>query len=59
MAPPKRPIWPSDDQVREHEGDRAFTGDGRKVTGSEHVGGIAPDSDPEHPTPGTPQRPRR
>jgi hypothetical protein len=49
MSEPKRPIWPSDDQVREQEDDRVFTDDGRKVTGSEHVGGMAPDTDPEGP----------
>ena len=51
MTPPKRPIWPSDDQVYERERDREFTDDGRKVNDSEHVGGIAPDADPEPPPP--------
>jgi hypothetical protein len=51
MTRHKQPIWPSDDQVREHEGDQAFTEDGRKLTGSERVGGMAPDTDPESPAP--------
>jgi hypothetical protein len=46
------PKWPSDDQVREPEGE-VFTDDGRKRQESDRVGGLAPDSDPE------PQRPRR
>lgn len=50
MARVTQPIWPSDDQIREQEGDRAFTKDGRKVRDSERVGGMAPDIDPEHPT---------
>jgi hypothetical protein len=45
--PPQRPIWPSDDQVRESQGDRELTEDGRKVNDSERVGGITPDTDPE------------
>ena len=56
--PTKRPIWPSDDQIREQEGDHAFTEDGRKVSGSDRVGGMAPDADPERPPPPT-RRPRR
>jgi hypothetical protein len=53
MSRSKRPpTWPSDDQVREQEGDDEFTDDGRKVTESERVGGMAPDTDdasePDH-----------
>ena len=48
----------SDDQVREPGGDRAFTEDGRKVTDSERVGGMAPDADPERPAPSTGRAPR-
>jgi hypothetical protein len=55
MTPAKRPIWPNDDQVRERE-DREFTDDGRKLTESERVGGMAPDADPEAPPP-APRRP--
>lgn len=52
MARPRqRPIWPSDDQVREQEDDHAFSADGRKVRDSERVGGMAPDADPEPPSP--------
>jgi len=53
MARPReRPIWPSDDQLREQEGDHVFADDGRKVRASERVGGMAPDIDPESPPPG-------
>jgi hypothetical protein len=62
MARPRqrqRPIWPSDDQVRDPEGNREFTEDGRKVTDSERVGGMTPDADPEPPAPHTgPRAPR-
>jgi hypothetical protein len=51
----QRPIWPSDDQVHEREGDREFTDDGRKVNESERVGGMAPDADPDPQAP----RPRK
>ena len=53
MARSKTSSWPSDDEVREHEGDHAFTDDGRKVRNSERVGGMAPDADPEHQPPKT------
>jgi hypothetical protein len=56
MAPKQRPLWPSDDQVHEMDGDREFTDDGRKVNESERVGGMAPDSDPE---PRAPRKPAR
>jgi hypothetical protein len=49
MASPKRPRWPSDDQVRELDGDREFTDDGRKLNSQEHVGATTPDADPERP----------
>lgn len=52
MTRPRRPVWPSDDQVRERDGDRDFTDDGRKLIGSERVGGMAPDADPDPPAPG-------
>jgi hypothetical protein len=59
MTPAKRPpTWPSDDQVRELDGDETFTDDGRKLHESERVGGMAPDADPEQPRP-RPVRPRR
>jgi hypothetical protein len=46
MSRSKRPpTWPSDDQVRELEGNDEFTEDGRKVAESERVGVMAPDSD--------------
>jgi hypothetical protein len=51
MTPPKRPLWPSDDQVREVEIEREFTDDGRKINESERVGGMAPDADPDAPPP--------
>jgi hypothetical protein len=57
MPPPKHPHWPSDDQVREQANDREFTDDGRKLTESGRVGGLAPDADPEPPH--GPHRPRR
>jgi hypothetical protein len=48
MPRPKKPSsWPSDDQVRELEGDDELTDDGRKATQSGRVGGMAPDVDPE------------
>jgi hypothetical protein len=58
------PTWPSDDQVRELEGDQEFTDDGRKVSDSERVGGMAPDADsgaePEpDPAPKRPRQPSR
>lgn len=49
MTTPKRPVWPSDDQLRERPGDQEFTGDGRKTTDADHVGETTPDADPEHP----------
>jgi hypothetical protein len=56
MADPKaRPLWPSDDQVRE-PADQEFTDDGRKLNDAERVGGLAPDADPEQPV-RRPQRP--
>jgi hypothetical protein len=52
MAPTKKPpIWPSDDQVREQDGNDALTDDGRKLQEAEHVGANAPDADPERPPP--------
>lgn len=51
----KPPTWPSDDQIRELEGDREFTDDGRKLNDSERVGGLAPDADPDR----LPVQPRR
>jgi hypothetical protein len=46
MSRSKRPpTWPSDDQVRELEGNQEFTDDGRKVSESERVGRMAPDAD--------------
>lgn len=56
--PNKRPVWPTDDQVRELEGDRELTDDGRKVDNSEHVGAAAPDADPD-PKPEAPPKPAR
>ncbi|HEU4730427.1 MAG TPA: hypothetical protein VFT22_21160 [Kofleriaceae bacterium] len=35
--------------MRELEGDHELTGDGRKVTDREHVGGSAPDADDGDP----------
>jgi hypothetical protein len=55
MPPPKqRPAWPSDDQVRELDREDEFAGDGRKLQDCEHVGGMAPDADPDC----EPERPR-
>jgi hypothetical protein len=51
------PTWPSDDQVRELEGSDRFTDDGRKVTESERVGGMSPDSDAETEPASRPKRP--
>jgi hypothetical protein len=51
MTQPRRPFWPSDDQVRDQQADDEFTGDGRKLTGSDRVGGMAPDADPERAPP--------
>jgi len=46
MSRSKRPsTWPSDDQVRELEGNDEFTDDGRKNADSDHVGVMAPDAD--------------
>ena len=52
-------IWPSDDKVRELEGDREFADDGRKVNESGRVGGMAPDTDPEQEVPSTRKTARR
>jgi hypothetical protein len=41
-----RSVWPSDDQLRELDDDQQFTDDGRKATEADHVGGMAPDTDP-------------
>lgn len=57
MTPPKQPIWPSDDQLREQKDDQEFTPGGRKVTDAEHVGGISPDADDTDPE-RLPPRPR-
>jgi hypothetical protein len=51
MPQPTRPLWPSDDQVREQQADDEFTGDGRKRIASDRVGGMAPDADPERAPP--------
>lgn len=56
MARFTRPIWLPDDQVSEQNNDQAFTGDGRKVEDSDRVGGMAPDADPEHPSPNSLRR---
>jgi hypothetical protein len=58
MVPPKHARWPSDDHLREQRNDDEFTGDGRKLIGSDRVGGLAPDADPE-PPPASSRRPRR
>ena len=58
MTQPKRPIWPSDDQLREQKDGEVFTPGGRKVIDSEHVGGMAPDTDPERPPPSRPREGR-
>jgi hypothetical protein len=59
MSRSKRPpTWPSDDQVRELEGDAEFTDDGRKAAESERVGGMAPDSDGDTEPDGRAKRPR-
>jgi hypothetical protein len=55
MTQPRRPHWPSDDQVREQRDHEEFTGDGRKLIESPRVGGLAPDADPEGP-PASPRR---
>jgi hypothetical protein len=54
----KRPLWPTDDQVRELEGDRELTDDGRKVDNANQVGVTAPDADPE-PVPPAPRKTAR
>lgn len=53
MTSPTRPHWPSDDQLREQHNDEQFTDDGRKLTDSPRVGGLAPDADPDAPPPAT------
>lgn len=55
----KKPLWPTDDDVYELEGDHKFAPDGRKVQQSERVGGMAPDADPEHPKSGASRHRRR
>lgn len=57
--PTQRSIWPSDDQVRDQEGDHEFTDDGRKVSASDRVGGMAPDADPERPPARSHPRPKQ
>ncbi|HEX3766523.1 MAG TPA: hypothetical protein VHW23_47845 [Kofleriaceae bacterium] len=51
MTPSTRLRWPSDDQLREQHEDEQFTEDGRKLTASPRVGGLAPDADPDAPPP--------
>jgi hypothetical protein len=51
MTPSRHLHWPSDDQLREQHNDEQFTEDGRKLTGSPRVGGLAPDADPDAPPP--------
>ncbi|HZJ61929.1 MAG TPA: hypothetical protein VFD36_00285 [Kofleriaceae bacterium] len=51
----QRPVWPSDDQLRDFDDDEEFTDDGRKVTEADHVGGMAPDTDPDRRRPPRPR----
>ena len=55
MPKPKdRPTWPTDDEVREREGDEVLSDDGRKLQDSERVGALAPDTDPDRKPPRPP-----
>jgi hypothetical protein len=56
---PRRPIWPSDDQLREQKDDQEFTDSGRKLIDAEYVGGIAPDADDTDPARLPPRPPPR
>jgi hypothetical protein len=47
----QRSTWPSDDAVRELEGDEVTSDDGRKLQDSEHVGAMSPDADADQPMP--------
>jgi len=58
MTAPTQPHWPSDDQLREQRDGEQFTDDGRKLTESPRVGGLAPDADPDAAPP-DPRRARR
>lgn len=49
----QRSTWPSDDEVRELEGDEVTSEDGRKLQDSAHVGATSPDADADQP----PRRP--
>jgi hypothetical protein len=52
----QRSTWPSDDDVRELEGDEVTSEDGRKLQDSEHVGARSPDADPDAPPPRQPAK---
>jgi hypothetical protein len=43
--PSERSTWPTDDEVRELEGDEVLSDDGRKLQDAERVGAMSPDSD--------------
>lgn len=43
--PAKRSTWPTDDEVRELEGDEVLSDDGRKLQDAERVGAMSPDAD--------------
>jgi hypothetical protein len=45
--PSERPTWPTDDEVRELEGDEVLADDGRKLQDAERVGAMSPDADPD------------
>lgn len=52
----RRSTWPSDDEVRELEGDEVTSEDGRKLQDSEHVGATSPDADADQPPPRRPAK---
>lgn len=53
-SPKDRPIWPTDDQVRELDRADDLSEDGRKLQDAERVGALSPDADPDR----LPPRPR-
>jgi hypothetical protein len=55
----QRPTWPSDDAVRELEGDEVTSDDGRKLQDSEHVGAASPDADADRAPPRRPSQPAK
>jgi hypothetical protein len=55
----QRPTWPTDDEVRELEGDEELSEDGRKLQDSERVGALSPDADADTAPPKQPAKPTK